>query len=183
MKVAIVNTVIGTGSVGRIACGTADEIMENGGQALLCRGRGEDIPGYDNFRIGSDLDMAGHGILTRITDRHGLFSRSATKKLISRLEEYDPDVIQLHNVHGYYVNYPMLFDWLRSYGKPVVWTLHDCWAFTGHCAHFVTANCNKWKEEGCHDCPLKGDYPKSFVDRSSRNYKIKRRLYNNSRFR
>ena len=176
MKVAIVNTVIGTGSVGRIACGTADEIMENGGQALLCRGRGEDIPGYDNFRIGSDLDMAGHGILTRITDRHGLFSRSATKKLISRLEEYDPDVIQLHNVHGYYVNYPMLFDWLRSYGKPVVWTLHDCWAFTGHCAHFEYCDCDKWCSDiGCFDCPEKNEYPASYMrDASKSNFALKK---------
>lgn len=176
MKVAIINTVIGTGSVGRIACGTADEIMENGGSALLCRGRGEEIPGYDNYRIGSDPDMAAHGVLTRITDRHGLYSRGATHKLIKRLEEYDPDVIQLHNIHGYYVNYPVLFDWLKTCKKPIVWTLHDCWAFTGHCAHFEYCGCDKWCSDiGCFDCPEKNEYPASFMrDASKSNFAVKK---------
>ncbi|MBQ7583078.1 MAG: glycosyltransferase [Lachnospiraceae bacterium] len=176
MKVAIINTVIGTGSVGRIACGTADEIMENGGSALLCRGRGEAAEGYENYRIGSDLDMAGHGVLTRVTDRHGLYSRGATRKLIRRLEEYDPDVIQLHNVHGYYVNYPLLFDRLRTFGKPVVWTLHDCWSFTGHCAHFEYCGCDKWcSDTGCFDCPEKNEYPASYMrDASKTNFSLKK---------
>ncbi len=176
MKVAIINTVVGTGSVGRIACGTADEIMESGGEALLCRGRGEAVPGYDNYRIGSDPDMALHGVLTRITDRHGLYSRGATRRLIRRLEGYDPDVIQLHNVHGYYVNYPLLFDWLRSCKKPIVWTLHDCWAFTGHCAHFEYCECDKWcRDTGCFDCPEKNEYPASYMrDASQSNFKLKK---------
>ena len=176
MKVAIINTVIGTGSVGRIACGTADEIMENGGEALLCRGRGEEVRGYDNYRIGSDQDMFCHGVLTRITDRHGLYSRGATHRLIKKLTEYDPDVIQLHNVHGYYVNYPVLFDWLRSFGKPIVWTLHDCWSFTGHCAHFEYCGCDKWCSDiGCFDCPEKNEYPASYMrDASKTNFALKK---------
>ncbi len=175
MKAAIINTVIGTGSVGRISCGTADEIIANGGQALLCRGRGSEIPGYDNYRIGSDPDMALHGVMTRITDKHGLYSKGATRKLIQKLEEYDPDVIQLHNVHGYYVNYPLLFDWLKQCGKPVVWTLHDCWSFTGHCAHFEYCGCDKWEQDGCFDCPEKNEYPASFIkDASKVNFAMKK---------
>ena len=88
MKAAIINTVIGTGSVGRIACGTADELLSHGDEVPLCRGRGDAVPGYDSYRIGSDLDMYAHGVLSRITDRHGLYSRGATKELIKRLEEY-----------------------------------------------------------------------------------------------
>ena len=202
MRVAIINTVIGTGSVGRIACGTADEIINNGGSALLCRGRGEAIEGYENYRIGSDPDMFLHGIMTRITDKHGLYSRNATHRLIHRLEEYDPDIIQLHNIHGYYANYPILFDWLRSCGKPIVWTLHDCWAFTGHCVHYEYCGCTKWVRrdvtdsandgenterssgdgrieerpiEGCFDCPEKSEYPASYIkDASKSNYAIKK---------
>ncbi|MCR5773746.1 MAG: glycosyltransferase [Lachnospiraceae bacterium] len=163
MKVAIINTVIGTGSVGRIAKGTADEIIKNGGEALLCRGRGGELPGYDNYRVGSDLDMFCHGIMTRITDKHGLYSKNATRGLIRKLEAYDPDVIQLHNIHGYYVNYPELFKWLKTCGKPVVWTLHDCWSFTGHCVHYEYCGCEKWEKAECADCPEKSEYPASYV--------------------
>lgn len=115
-------------------------------------------------------------------DNHGLASRRETKKVIEKIKEIKPDVVQLHCVHGYYINYKLLFEYLNTTNIPVVWTFHDCWAFTGHCAHFVTVGCEKWKNEGCHDCPLKGDYPKSLVDCSKRNYTLKKTLFtaNNS---
>ena len=109
-------------------------------------------------------------------DNHGLASRKATKQVIEQIKQIKPDLIQLHCVHGYYLNYKLLFEYLNTTNIPVVWTFHDCWAFTGHCAHFVTAGCEKWKT-GCYACPLKGDYPKSLVDRSSRNYGIKKNLF------
>lgn len=109
-------------------------------------------------------------------DNHGLASRRATKKVIEEIKRIKPDVIQIHCLHGYYLNYKILFEYLDSTNIPVVWTFHDCWAFTGHCAHFVTADCDKWKT-GCFDCPLKGDYPKSFVDCSKRNYELKKQLF------
>lgn len=178
MRAAIVNTVIGTGSIGRISCGTADEVIAGGGEVLLCRGRGDEVSGYDNYRVGSDIDMACHGVLTRITDRHGLYSKAATKKLIRRLQEYDPDVIQLHNVHGYYVNYPLLFSWLKTCGRHIVWTLHDCWAFTGHCAHFEYCGCDKWENGGCFDCPEKNEYPASYMrDASKTNFALKKESF------
>ena len=178
MKVAIINTVIGTGSVGRIACGTADEIMKNGGEVLLCRGRGEEIEGYVNYRVGSDPDMFLHGILTRITDKHGLYSKGATHHLIKKLVEFNPDVIQLHNIHGYYVNYPILFDWLKSCNRPVVWTLHDCWSFTGHCVHYEYCGCDKWEKGECSDCPEKSEYPASYIkDASKSNMALKKKYF------
>lgn len=178
MKAAIINTVIGTGSVGRIACGTADELLAHRDEVLLCRGRGEAVSGYDNYRIGSDLDMYAHGVLSRITDRHGLYSRGATRELIKRLEEYRPDIIQLHNVHGYYLNYPMLFGWLKGYGCPIVWTLHDCWTFTGHCVHYEYRDCAKWRGAGCVSCPESREYPASYIcDNSSSNYRRKKECF------
>lgn len=111
-------------------------------------------------------------------DRHGLASRHTTKRVIEQIRQIQPDIIQLHCIHGYYLNYKILFEFLNTTNIPVVWTFHDCWAFTGHCAHFVTAGCEKWKKEGCHDCPLKGDYPKTLFDRSDRNYKLKKSLFN-----
>ncbi|MBQ9606660.1 MAG: glycosyltransferase [Lachnospiraceae bacterium] len=178
MRVAIINTVIGTGSVGRIACGTADEIMKNGGEALLCRGRGEEINGYVNYRVGSDPDMFFHGIMTRITDKHGLYSKNATHHLIKKLEEFNPDIIQLHNIHGYYVNYPILFDWLKDCGRPVVWTLHDCWSFTGHCVHYEYCGCDKWEVGDCSYCPEKSEYPASYIkDASKSNMTLKKQHF------
>lgn len=111
-----------------------------------------------------------------LLDNHGLASRAATRRVVEKIKEIKPDVVQLHCVHGYYLNYKILFEYLNTTDIPVVWTFHDCWAFTGHCAHFVTAGCEKWKT-GCFDCPLKGDYPKSFVDCSKRNYELKKRLF------
>ena len=178
MRVAIINTVIGTGSVGRIACGTADEIINNGGEALLCRGRGEEIDGYVNYRVGSDPDMFIHGILTRITDKHGLYSKGATHRLIRRLEAFEPDVIQLHNIHGYYANYPVLFDWLKECKRPIVWTLHDCWSFTGHCVHYEYCGCDKWEYGSCFDCPEKSEYPASYIkDASKSNMALKKQCF------
>jgi glycosyltransferase involved in cell wall biosynthesis len=178
LRAAIINTVIGTGSIGRIACGTADEILSHGGEVLLCRGRGDEVSGYDNYRIGSDADMYMHGVLSRITDRHGAYSTGATKRLIARLEEYKPDLIQLHNVHGYYVNYKLLFEWLKKSEIPVVWTLHDCWSFTGHCVHYEYRGCEKWKDGSCGSCPEKKVYPASLIcDASKKNYSDKKSAF------
>ena len=101
-----------------------------------------------------------HALKTRITDKHGLGSKFDTKKLIKKIQEYDPDIIHLHNIHGYYLNYKMLFEFLANYNKPIVWTLHDCWPFTGHCAYFDFIQCDKWKNL-CNKCQLKNDYPAS----------------------
>ena len=118
-----------------------------------------------------------HGIASRIFDNHGLMSVGATKKLIDYIRQINPDIIHLHNIHGYYLNYPLLFEYLSKYGKPVVWTLHDCWAFTGHCAHYMFANCEKWKTE-CNNCPLLSNYPASMLfDRSKKNFQQKKQSF------
>lgn len=111
-----------------------------------------------------------------LLDNHGLASRHATRRIVEQIKIIKPDVIQLHCVHGYYLNYKILFKYLNTTNIPVVWTFHDCWAFTGHCSHFVTVGCEKWKS-GCYDCPLKSDYPKSFIDRSRSNFELKKRLF------
>jgi len=117
-----------------------------------------------------------HYVEGLLFDNHGLASRKATRKVVEQIKELKPDVIHIHCIHGYYLNYRILFEYLNSTHIPIVWTFHDCWAFTGHCAHFVTADCEKWKA-GCYDCPRHGTYPKSFVDFSKRNYKLKKSLF------
>jgi len=114
---------------------------------------------------------------SRIFDNHGLASRSATKQLLRRMTEIQPDIVHLHNIHGYYLNYPLLFDYIEKTNVPVVWTLHDCWPFTGHCAFFSACGCDRWKT-GCHHCPQKGKYPASYLlDCSRRNYDLKKQTF------
>uniref|UniRef100_UPI00123CFCFE glycosyltransferase n=1 Tax=Arenibacter lacus TaxID=2608629 RepID=UPI00123CFCFE len=128
--------------------------------------------------IGSKLSNYRHVLLTRLCDKHGYGSNSATKDLIKIIERINPDIIHLHNIHGYYINITTLFNYLSSKSFPVVWTLHDCWAFTGHCVHFESVGCNKW-ETLCENCPQTKQYPKSYyIDNSKNNYLDKKKLFN-----
>lgn len=127
--------------------------------------------------VGNKLDLAVHAVATRLFDAHGLVSRRATRQLIRRIREIDPDIIHIHNVHGYWLNYPLLCDYLRESGKPVIWTVHDCWLYTGHCYYYSAARCNKWKT-GCGHCPQKRAFPASWIcDRSARNWRDKQRAF------
>ena len=123
-----------------------------------------------------------HVAKTRIFDKHGFGSTKATKEFIKKVEEYDPDVIHLHNIHGYYINTEILFEYLKRANKKVVWTLHDCWAFTGHCSHFDYIGCDKWKN-GCKKCPQKNEYPSSKIaDASEFNYEKKKELFTSVKY-
>lgn len=176
MKILQIN-IFATLSTGRIAVDLYKTLVKNGDEGCIAFARGsieKDIP---NIRIGSELDVKLHGIATRITDKTGFYSINPTKKLIEQIKQYNPDIIHLHNIHGYYINIELLFNFLKEYNKPVVWTLHDCWAFTGHCAYFDLANCNKWKSH-CEKCPQKKEYPKSLImDNSYWNFDKKKELF------
>ena len=177
MKIFQINSTCGFGSTGRIAVDILKELEKNGGEGIIAYGRNSAPENVNSYRIGSDLEVKIHGVLSRITDRQGFYGTSATKKLIEKIKDYNPDIIHLHNIHGYYLNVAILFDFLKEYNKPIVWTLHDCWAFTGHCAYFSFNGCEKWKTE-CNTCPLKKDYPTSLVmDNSKKNYQQKKELF------
>ena len=177
MKVLQINSTCGFGSTGRIAVDILNTVIENDGEGLICYGRGEAPSGVPSYKIGSEMLVRVHGVLSRVTDRQGFYSTNATKTLVQKIEEYDPDIIHLHNIHGYYLDIRVLFDYLKKCGKPIVWTLHDCWAFTGHCAHFTAVGCEKWKT-GCNSCPSKKEYPQSLVlDNSEKNYNEKKELF------
>ena len=148
----------------------AQEIRKQGHQCCIAYGRGNEQGNVQNYKIGSDLNVYMHGILSRITDKQGFYSSHATKKFACWMKQYNPDIIHLHNIHGYYLNIEILFETLAEMGKPVIWTLHDCWAFTGHCAHFDLCGCDKWKTH-CEHCMQKKEYPASYVwDNSRGNY-------------
>ena len=150
-RVMLVNTVVGTGSVGRLVAGLYDTLSANGYECMVAYGRDTHPEGMNAYRIGQDLDVYIHGVLSRLTDRHGFYSKRATVQFINVIEEFKPDIIHLHNVHGYYLNIRVLFEYLKSTDIRVIWTLHDCWTFTGHCSHFEYIGCNKWIN-GCYSC-------------------------------
>lgn len=177
MKVLQINSVCGYGSTGRIATDIYKVLEEQGHECLIAYGRGTAPKGINSIKIGINLDNYIHVAKTRLLDKHGFSSTKATKEFIKKVKEYNPDVIHLHNIHGYYINIELLFNYLKEANKPVIWTLHDCWAFTGHCAYFDYVGCNKWKI-GCNKCPQKSSYPESlFIDNSKYNYEKKKELF------
>lgn len=170
-------------STGKIMQEIGELAMKNGWESYIAYSRGRDGYSPDSCKshlipVGSKLSVALHGVETRLFDRHGLGSVAATRKFIAEIEKIDPDIIHIHNIHGYFLNYKILFDYLAKSGRKVIWTIHDCWLFTGHCYYYTAAGCNKW-QESCGNCPQRTAFPKSiFLDRSAKNLKDKSRAFN-----
>ena len=171
MKVLLINSVCGIRSTGRICTDIARELEAQGHEVKIAYGRMEQVPEWAQryaVRIGTDSDLVRHALRTRVLDEHGFGSRTATKRFLAWAQEYDPDLVWLHNLHGYYINIESLFAWIKSRpNMQVKWTLHDCWAFTGHCAQFDYVQCAKW-QTGCKNCPQKKNYPSSLLRDASR---------------
>ncbi|MDD3213744.1 MAG: glycosyltransferase [Eubacteriales bacterium] len=179
MKIVELNTFCGTGSTGRIALQIADTAAKHGAQTVIGFGAGDVPPQAETYalRIGGKIGRKWHGALRKLLDAEGYGSAHATRKLIVFLKAFQPDVIHLHNIHGCYLNHRLLFRYLRACGVPVIWTLHDCWPFTGHCAYFDRIGCNLWQTE-CHNCPQKHSYPTCIgPDGSRRNFRRRRTLF------
>lgn len=175
-KIVEINSVL-VGSTGKIAVQLAELAERQGDRVMVCVPRGRHNRHRDTSYMlclfGSRLSEDGHLILGRLTGYNGCFSRIATKRLLRRIDEFGPDVIHLHNLHNSYINLPLLFKYVKEKNIPVVWTLHDCWSFTGQCPHFVLAGCDKWRT-GCHDCPQYRQYPAAYVDRTRTMWKKKK---------
>ncbi|WP_243108358.1 glycosyltransferase [Butyrivibrio sp. X503] len=176
----MINVVCGIRSTGRICTDLARALEEQGHEVKIAYGRENAPQEFQNYavRIGTDLDIMMHGLRARLFDGCGFGSRKATQRFVEWIKSYDPDVIHLHNLHGYYINLEELFNYLRTCGKKIIWTLHDCWAFTGHSAYCDTVNCDRWIN-GCHDCPIMNYYPASFIDNSPKNWIKKQQLFRN----
>lgn len=172
-----INTVVNSGSTGRIAEEIGQIAMANGWQSYIAFGRNERPSKSQLIRIGSDLEIKMHGLKTRIFDLHGFGSIKATKRFVEKIIEIKPDIIHLHNIHGYYLNIEILFNFLANAKIPVIWTMHDCWPITGHCTHFEFIGCEKWKTQ-CYSCPQLKEYPASLLsDNSKQNYLQKKKLF------
>lgn len=178
MRVLEINSVQ-YGSTGKIMLQIASEINSSDGEGWIAvpKGRHNKEKVYDKtVFIGNRLSEDSHLILSRLTGFNGCFSWIATKRFIQKIKQLEPDVIHLHNLHNSYINLPLLFAFLKEYGVPVVWTLHDCWSFTGQCPHFTIAKCDRWKT-GCQKCPQYRQYPQSYVDRTKTMWKLKRKWF------
>ena len=179
-KLLEISVVCGIRSVGRIAADIAQEYEKNGWECKIAYGRLDVPENCQRFavRIGDQLNLAVHGISSMLLDRQGLASKKATERFLHWANCYDPDLLWLHVIHGYYINYEMLFAWIKSRPQmKVYWTFHDCWAFTGHCCYFTAEKCQKWKT-GCYKCPLKNRYPSSyFLDNSQDNFNRKKAAF------
>ncbi len=178
MKVLIINSCFGCLSTGTIASHIAKDFIRNGDEVVAAYGRSYKDTGVQTYKIGRKKDVLFHEFYTFLCDRHGFGSKKATKQFLEWAEHYDPDLLWIHNIHGFYINIEMLFEWIKSRpNMKVNWTLHDCWAFTGHCSHFTRVKCYKWKSECCN-CPQKHEYPKSlFIDNSRNNYIRKKKSF------
>lgn len=181
MKILHINSVCGVTGTGRIVADLYQAAVNKGHECMIAYGEHKyhNDPGKMKvMEIGTLRDCQKHAVLTRLFDMQGFGSRKATKQFLKKVDEYKPDIIHLHNLHGYYMNIELLFGYIKQKKIKVVWTLHDCWAFTGHCVYFQEAGCDKWKT-GCHSCPLIRQYPASMgLDCSKKNYLRKKELFN-----
>lgn len=178
MRILQINGTVNSGSTGRIAEDIGKVLIKNEHESYIAAALTSSPSTSTVIPIGSKRDRNLHGLRTRALDRHGFGSVKASRKLADHMISIEPDIIHLHNIHGYYLNIKVLFDFLKKVQRPVVWTFHDCWAFTGHCSYFDAVNCFKWETE-CNQCPNKKGYPASWgMDQSRRNFHEKSEIFN-----
>lgn len=182
MKIAEIN-MLHEGSTGKIMLQIAKCARSAGHEVRTFSPRGFSFHGFvtqppisGHTYYGSYVSRGIHTVLGMLFGWNGLCSLAATAKLIRELNVFKPDVIHLHNLHQYCVNLPLLFHYIKKKEIRVVWTLHDCWTFTGHCPHFDYIGCEKWKT-GCYNCPQLMEYPRSYVDHSKWMYRKKRKWF------
>lgn len=178
MKILEINTVT-NGSTGKIMMQIANISNANGNSVITSCGyyRNKTLKTSNtHYQIGCYISKAIDITLSKMTGLSGVFSILPTACFLSRVKKFRPDIIHIHNLHGWYINLPMLFNCIKKHNIRVVWTLHDCWAFTGQCPHFTLAKCDKWKT-GCHQCPQYREYPQAYVDRTKTMYRLKKKWF------
>ena len=176
MRILEINTV-NFGSTGNIMLRIADLARSEGHEAVCCFYARRNKPADANtIYIGNKITHNLHKKFSKYTGYNGRLSVISTWKFLRKVKKFDPDIIHLHNLHDRFINVPMLFKFIKKNNIKVIWTLHDCWSFTGQCVHFTIAGCDKWKT-GCHDCPQIHVYPASNVDRTKKMWELKKKWF------
>lgn len=175
-RILEINSVYEVGSTGRIVHQLCNKIRQDGNDYYVLYGRGPVSQDPNSYKIGNNATIIKNVLMTRILDVHGFSSKYMTNLALKKIDEFKPDLIHLHNLHGYYIDVEVLFNYIKKIGIPVVWTLHDAWPMTGHCAYFM--DCQKWKY-GCNNCQFKKKYPTSIIlDNSQKNWVYKKNIFN-----
>lgn len=179
MRILIVNTVASGCSIGMYIDRISRRAIADGHTVAVASGRGTPaVERTEHIKVGTEWTRIVDGVSSRLFDRHGRTGAAATRAFIRKIEAFQPDIIHLNNIHGYYLHYPTLFRWLSECNTPILWTLHDCWALTGHCGFFDRAKCEQWRTE-CRKCPLPHDYPATLLlQNATGNYRLKKQLFN-----
>ncbi|MCH5170908.1 MAG: glycosyltransferase [Oscillospiraceae bacterium] len=178
MKVLQINAVNKVASTGRTCCEMSNYLIEHGDTCVTAYSKGVSVDKNAEYVIGNAYDVKLHGLFSRLSGKQAYFSKRETGKLLRFTKEFEPDIVILRNLHGNYINLPMLFSFLAENDIATVAVLHDCWFFTGKCCHYTSSGCYKWQTE-CRDCPSLKKYNKSwFFDRSAEMFRDKERLFN-----
>lgn len=174
LKIVQINTVP-NGSTGSIMMSIHRQLTKDGYDSYVVWGRGRKAENDHEINMNDKIGVYFHVLYSRLTGKTGFASKKATKKLLNKLDKIKPDIIHLHNVHGYYINIKLLFDYINRNNIKTVWTLHDCWAFTGHCCNFESTNCKCWNGEKCINIK---SYPKALINNSIESYREKQKIIN-----
>lgn len=174
-KLLQINSVVNTGSTGRIAEQLGQKAIAQGWESYIAYGREARESKSQLIRIGNKFNVYLHAIASKYMDNHGLMSQMSTRMFIKKIDILKPDIVHLHNIHGYYINYPLLLHYLKRYNIPTVITMHDFWLMTGHCA-YISSKCDLWKY-GCGHCTRLIQYPTAKIDRSERNWEKKTQIF------
>lgn len=163
------------GSTGRIMRGIAASALSEGFKVYQAYPISRNVFPLeeDDIVIGNLFGKVASQRLAYLTGYNGCYSWFSTKKFLKKLDEIKPDILHFHNLHNSYINLPMLFNYVKKNHIRVIWTLHDCWSFTGQCPYFTLAGCDKWKT-GCGGCTQLSVYPASRVDRTQTMWKLKK---------
>ena len=129
-----------------------------------------------DLMIGNVFSRKVNSFLGKFMGAYSCFSFFTTLSFLRKINRMYPDVIHLHNLHSSNIAFPLFFYFVKKRKFRLIWTLHDCWAFTGHCPHFDMVGCDKWKT-GCHDCPQYREYPSSKMDNSKMMYHLKKKWF------
>lgn len=180
MNIVQLNATYKVGSTGKIMSDLNDVISSTGNNGFM-------VSGYYHKGSIDNLHCTSHKnifweirkniLISRITGTMGYRYLDRTRSAIHWIDKRNPDVIHLHNIHGDWIHLETLFNYIKMKKLPVVWTLHDCWAFTGRCSHFELCGCDKWKSL-CHNCTNTKVYPITyFFDKSKKMFLDKKKWF------